>query len=127
MGKTAKDDATGAGLGAMDAMKAAAATGKNMGILVAAVPKVKKIPVLIKEAIHKFVELAKGVKAIEPEVDKVGAEGHKKGLRKPRDCFWDLHPGKKLAHKNELPAHREKLEKEREIKEKKEEKIEEKK
>jgi len=71
--------------------------------------------------------LATGVKALEPEIDKVGAEGHKKGLRKPRDYFWDLHPGKKLAHRNEIGAHRLKLEKEREEKEKKEEKKEEKK
>lgn len=71
------------------------------------------MPETSAHAIAAFKVIVDNIKKEKEEFDKFGKLALDKKLRNPRDIFWDIHTGKKLAKRIELPAHREKLEKEK--------------
>lgn len=94
---TAKDDISGAGLGAADAMKAMAAMGSNTKTLATGTTKLTSLGAVGQEALTDMKDLAANLTSLVTEAAKNCTEGKEKGATTAKEFCEKQHSGEKLG------------------------------
>jgi len=120
--KNIKEEIEGAGLGLKEKLEASVRVSKNSQLLAKQIPKVKKLPEIIKEAALDIKEIVPKLPELVAHADVVGKPAFDAGLFKPKEIFEKFHDGEREGQEKKLEKEDEKKAAENKSPEKAEEK-----